>query len=105
KRGDFAPYVFLLTDGFSTDDVASGAREFNAYGAWAGVVACAAGPYADADVLKTITPDVRRFDEITPEALGNFFNFVSQVVTAVGKSVSTGKALSLAPPPNAGDFF
>jgi len=102
-KGDWKPMVFLMTDGGPTDDWQSGLAEFRKrkFGI---VVACAAGPGANTEVLKQITEGVVTLDTADTASLRAFFKWVSasistgsQKVEANGKEV--GGLNELPPPP------
>ena len=58
-RGDWKPFVFIMTDGAVTGDIEDGLEEFNKR-KWGVVVACGAGANADMDELKKITDSFAR---------------------------------------------
>ena len=58
-RGDWKPFVFIMTDGAVTGDIEEGLEEFNKR-KWGVVVACGVGANADMDELKKITDSFAR---------------------------------------------
>jgi uncharacterized protein YegL len=101
-KGDWKPIVFLMTDGRPTDDWQAGLQEFNQ--ARPGmVVACAAGPHADTDILKQITDDVVSLDTADTSTIQAFFKWVSASVTTASQKVdathSDSSHLDDLPPP------
>lgn len=93
-KGDWKPMVFIMTDGGPTDDWQAGLAEFRKrkFGI---VVACAAGPSADAQCLRQITENVVMLDTADTASLRAFFKWVSvsistgsQKVDANGKEVA-----------------
>jgi uncharacterized protein YegL len=66
------------------------------------VIACAAGPGADAHLLKRITEIVVQLDNLQPDELKAFFKWVSSSVSYTSKSVTQVAAdspVTLPPPP------
>ena len=53
-KGDWIPFVFIMTNGAVNGDIEDGLAEFKKRN-WGAVVACAAGADADLDELKKIT--------------------------------------------------
>ena len=58
-KGDWKPFVFIMTNGAVNGDIEEGLEEFNKR-KWGAVVACAAGADADLDELKKITDGFAR---------------------------------------------
>lgn len=101
-KGDWKPLVFIMTDGMPTDDWQAGLQEFKQ--AKTGmVIACAAGPHADTNVLKQITETVVSLDTADKSTIGAFFKWVSASISTSSKKVDVTKAessqLSELPPP------
>lgn len=103
-KGDWKPMVFIMTDGGPTDDWEAGLAEFKKrkFGI---VVACAAGPAADAECLRQITENVVMLDTADTASLRAFFKWVSasistgsQKVDADGKEVAGISELPPVPP-------
>lgn len=101
KKGDWKPIVFIMSDGAPTDNLDKGIaslkeRKFGM------IVACAAGANANVPVLKLITEDVVRLDNLDSESIRAFFKWVSASVSAGSQKVESGKdvtALDELPPP------
>ena len=102
-KGDWKPLVFLMTDGNPTDQWENGLAEFKKVKTGI-VVACAAGPQADVDILKRITNTVVMLDTADASRIREFFKWVSSSVSASSKKIdfspsdSTGPH-DLPPPP------
>jgi len=100
QKGDWKPLIFLMTDGAPTDKWEPQADEMkkNKPGNF---IACAAGAQADEATLKRITDVVVRLNDLQPDALKQFFKWVSASVTTTSTNVAkSGAPLSLpAPPP------
>lgn len=101
QKGDYRPLVFLLTDGQPTDDWLPPAQRLKALGLT--VVACAAGPAADVDLLRQITENVIELKDLEPGSLRVFFQYVSNSIRVASRSVlrsPEGAPLALPEPPS-----
>lgn len=101
QKGDWKPYVFLMTDGMPTDSWESIADEFKSHKI-ANIIAFAAGPHANILNLKRITDILLKSEELSPGALKVFFQWMSQSILLTSKSVKVLKEempLDLPPPP------
>jgi uncharacterized protein YegL len=96
--GAFAPTIFLLSDGFPTDDYRSGIAKLknNNWFKNAIKIAVAIGDYADEDVLAEFTcmrKDESVFKVHTPEALSKLIRFIVVTSSQIGsKSQGAGSA-------------
>ena len=103
QKGDWKPIVFLMTDGASTDDLATGIAAIK--GAKIGaLIACAAGPAADTTELQRITDSVVRLDTTDSNTIRAFFKWVSASIATTSQKVDLNKKetsglLDLPPPP------
>ena len=102
QKGDWKPLVFIMTDGLPTDDWQAGLQEFQS--AKVGmVIACAAGPGADANMLKSVTNDVVSLDTADTATISSFFKWVSASIATTSTKVELSKteasSLSELPPP------
>jgi uncharacterized protein YegL len=105
QKGDWKPLIFLMTDGEPTDnwepaaDVIKAKRPGN-------LIACAAGPNANPNVLKRVTESVVELKSLQPDQLKAFFKWVSssiktasQKIDAAPAATADAAAVNLAPPP------
>jgi len=101
-KGDWKPMVFIMTDGLPTDDWQEALDEFK-QAKTSVVVACAAGPQADTDLLKQITDTVVSLDTADKTTIGAFFKWVSACIATSSKKVDVTSAennqLAELPPP------
>lgn len=99
-KGDWAPMLFVMTDGKPTDTLAYSevAPRVRAFG-FGAVIACAAGPKADPPGLRALTEQVVRLDTLDSAAFTAFFQWVSTTVTSGSMSVGAGASMTLPPPP------
>lgn len=101
KKGDWKPLVFIMSDGAPTDTIENGIAALKERSCGL-VVACAAGQNANVPVLKLITDNVVRLDNLDSESIRAFFKWVSASVSAGSVRVDSGKdvnALDELPPP------
>jgi uncharacterized protein YegL len=101
QKGDWRPLVFLMTDGQPTDSWQAAADRIKKKKP-ANIIACAAGTAADANVLKQITETVVVLNTLTPDALKQFFKWVSSSIKTSSQKVSAGpgeQPVNLPPPP------
>ena len=100
QKGDWKPLIFLMTDGAPTDkwEDAADAIKTKKPGNF---IACAAGSGGDETVLKRMTNIVVKLNDLQPEALKQFFQWVSASVatTSTGVSNRGEAAITLPPPP------
>lgn len=99
-KGDWAPLLFVMTDGKPTDvlaysEVVPRVRAFP----FGSVIACAAGPKADPEGLCRFTDHVVRLDTMDSTAFNAFFQWVSTTVTSGSMSVGATTSITLPPPP------
>lgn len=94
--GDWPPLLFVMTDGKPSDTLAFSeilphiqSRNF------AQIIACAAGPKADASALKRLTDTVVSLDTMDSSAFAGFFQWISATVNANQSQHSS----ALPPPP------
>jgi len=100
QKGDWKPLIFLMTDGAPTDkwEDAADALKTKKPGNF---IACAAGSGADEATLKRITNVVVKLNDLQPDALKQFFQWVSASVATTSTGVANrGEApINLPPPP------
>jgi uncharacterized protein YegL len=91
RKGDYRPLIFLLTDGAPTDawkePVAKlKARTTHKIGTF---VAVGCGPQANMATLKEITDDVIKMSDMNPDALQQFFKWVSSSIQKTSQRIDT----------------
>ncbi|MBD0370235.1 MAG: VWA domain-containing protein [Pyrinomonadaceae bacterium] len=100
QKGDWKPLVFLMTDGQPTDSWEQAADRIKQKRI--NIIACAAGPGADANLLKRITEEVVILNNLQPDTLKAFFKWVSSSIKMTSQSiqqVGPDTPVSLPPPP------
>lgn len=101
-KGDWKPLVFLMTDGQPTDSWRNGLEELRKVKTGM-IVACAAGPGADTNMLKEITEVVVQLDTTDSGTIKAFFKWVSASISTGSQKVDSGQkevgGLSDLPPP------
>jgi uncharacterized protein YegL len=102
QKGDWRPLVFLMTDGLPTDSWEPAADRLKQKKP-ANIIACAAGPAADVNLLKRVTEVVVELKALQPDQLKAFFKWVSSSIKTTSQSVAQVAAdtagVNLAPPP------
>ena len=100
QKGDWRPILIVLTDGKPTDLLAY--REIlpviKNLG-FGNIVACAAGPNADASHLKQLTDTVVSLDTMDAASFAKFFQWVSAAVANSSVSVGAPNNSNDLPPP------
>jgi len=100
-KGDWAPIVYLFTDGKPTDSIdAARARWQRRYGSRAALVAVAIGRYADQAALRSLTEHVVVFDDSIPGGFEVFVRWITESVTMQSQRLgeSGGGKVTLAKP-------
>jgi len=99
-KGDWAPLLFLMTDGSPTDlqvyeeqvlEVKK--RPFGS------IIGCAAGPKAKQQYLSMLTDNVVILDTMDSASFTSFFRWVSSAVSAGSRSQGLVETAPLPPPP------
>ncbi|MDB9313126.1 VWA domain-containing protein [Spirulina sp. CS-785/01] len=101
QKGDWKPLVFLMTDGMPTDRWQQAADRLQKQRT-GNIIACAAGSSADEQLLKRITEIVVKLDNLQPDTLKAFFQWVSSSIQATSNSVvqvMEDAPVDLPPPP------
>lgn len=102
QKGDWKPLVFIMSDGAPTDSLDKGLAAMNER-KFGMVVACAAGADANVPVLKLITDNVVRLDNLDTDSIRAFFKWVSASVSAGSEKIDLTKkevgGLDELPPP------
>ncbi len=85
RKGDYKPLVFIFTDGQPTDNWQDAAQQMKSRSdrKLANVIALGCGTNVDVPTLRCITDTVLLMEDITPENIRQFFQWVSQSVRAV----------------------
>ena len=100
QKGDWRPILIILTDGKPTDLLAySEAIPVIKSLGFGNIVACAAGPKADASYLRQLTDTVASLDTMDASAFAKFFQWVSAAVANSSVSVGAPTAGNDLPPP------
>jgi uncharacterized protein YegL len=99
QKGDWKPLIFLMTDGAPTDKWEPQAEAIRRDKP-GNLIACAAGAQADEVTLKRITDIVVRLNDLQPDALKQFFQWVSASVSTTSTNVAaSGAPFALPTPP------
>ena len=101
QKGDWKPLVFLMTDGQPTDSWEGPATRIK-QARIGNIIACAAGAQADEAPLKRLSETVVKLSTLQPEALKQFFKWVSSPIKMTSQSINqptAGGAVNLPPAP------
>ncbi|MGK7924662.1 MAG: VWA domain-containing protein [Spirulina sp.] len=101
QKGDWKPLIFLMTDGMPTDRWENAADRIKQKRP-GNIIACAAGSNADEQTLKRITEIVVKLNNVRPDTLKAFFQWVSSSIKTTSQSVVQVMAdapINLPPPP------
>lgn len=101
QKGDWAPLLFVMTDGSPTDlqvfeEQISEIRK-RPFG---NIIGCAAGPKAKHQYLSMLTDKVFALDTLDSSAFTSFFKWVSEAVSSGSRSQGLTEAAPLPPPPS-----
>ncbi len=92
-KGDWRPFVFILTDGSPTDTEAfSRAVDAVRHADIGNIIACAAGAKVKIEPLKRITKNVLIMNTISAGDFSNFFEWVSGSIKMTSKSMVLNNA-------------
>jgi len=99
-KGDWAPYLFVMTDGKPSDTQVyqEQCAAMRALG-FANIIGCAAGPKAREEDLKPLCDHVVRLDTMDSGAFAKLFQWVSEVLASGNRSTGTTRTNDLPPPP------
>lgn len=101
-KGDWKPLIFLMTDGQPTDSWKKGLEALRKVKTGI-IVACAAGPGADVNMLKEITEVVVQLDTTDSGTIKAFFKWVSASISTGSQKVDSNQkevaGLDDLPPP------
>ena len=102
-KGDWKPYIFLMTDGLPTDDLQKGIDRLNQVKNKM-VVACAVGQNSDEGQLKSITEIVVKLETADSATITAYLKWVSQSITVGSQQADRGqgddiRAIEDLPPP------
>jgi uncharacterized protein YegL len=91
RKGDYRPLVFLLTDGAPTDAWKEPLAKLKTR---AGIkigslVALGCGPQVNMGTLKEITDDVLRMADMSPDAMQQFFKWVSSSIQKTSQRIES----------------
>lgn len=101
QKGDWRPILIVLTDGKPTDLLVYSETipKIKQLG-FGNIVACAAGPKADASYLKQLSDNVVSLDTMDAVSFAKFFQWVSSAVAQTSVSVGNpSQSIQLPPPP------
>ncbi|MDD2867777.1 VWA domain-containing protein [Neomegalonema sp.] len=99
-KGDWAPYLFVMTDGRPSDVQAFAEQCPVVRGlGFASVIGCVAGPKARREDLEPLCDHVVALDTMDGAGFAGFFRWVTSAIAKGGQSVGVAGATDLPPPP------
>ena len=99
QKGDYRPFVYLMTDGRPTDDVEPAIERWRqGYEKRTALVAVAIGEHADTSVLSRLTEHVILFNHRNPGDFQEMIRWVTASISVQSQAVESGK-VSLAKTP------
>jgi uncharacterized protein YegL len=99
RKGDWKPFVFLITDGYSTDKTDIAASRWQAkYAKKATLIAVSLGKEADFILLKKLTENVIVYEEANKSKYTALIKWISD--TTISQSKSVGEGIENNPLPN-----
>ncbi|WP_026878867.1 TerY-C metal binding domain-containing protein [Ignatzschineria larvae DSM 13226] len=88
QKGDWKPVVYLLTDGYPTDDVKPEIdRWHQSYTNKAKLIAISIGQSANLELLRSLTPDLFLFDETQDKDFRQFIQWITASISMHSQSV------------------
>ena len=100
-KGDWAPLLFVMTDGKPSDTMVFNEQvDVIRQAGFASIVGCGAGPQADLSALKRFCTNVAMLDTLDGAGFEQFFQWVSDVIAVGGRSQGAGTNTDLPPPPD-----
>lgn len=100
EKGDWAPLLFVMTDGSPTDlQVFEEALPQIKKRPFGNIIGCAAGPKAKQQYLAMMTDKVFSLDTMDSASFTSFFKWVSEAVSTGSRSQGIGASAPLPPPP------
>ncbi|MBF0623474.1 MAG: VWA domain-containing protein [Magnetococcales bacterium] len=100
EKGDWAPYLFLMTDGKPSDIqlFEEQCPKIRSIG-FASVIGCVAGPKARKEDLQPLCDHVVFLDTMDSAGFTGFFKWVTVAISGGNKSMGATTTVALPPPP------
>lgn len=102
RKGDWAPLLFVMTDGKPSDTMAfeEAVARIPSLG-FANIIGCAAGPKGERASLEKFCDHVVLLDTLDSATFSQFFKWVSEMIAGGSRSQGVGaRGAELPPPPN-----
>ncbi len=99
-KGDFAPYLFVMTDGRPSDTqlFEQQCPKIRALG-FASIIGCVAGPKAKKEDIAALCDHVVALDTMDSVGFTSLFNWVTAAIASGNRSLGACAAVTLPPPP------
>lgn len=100
EKGDWAPFLFVMTDGKPSDIQAYEEQcpKIRSIG-FASIVGCVAGPKAKKEDLQPLCDAVVALDTMDSAGFTGFFRWVTSAISRGGQSAGSASPATLPPPP------
>lgn len=100
QKGDWAPYLFIMTDGKPSDrqlfdQQCSIVRSIG----FASIIGCVAGPKASKDDMESLCDHVVALDTMDSASFSSLFKWVSAAISSGNRSMGATRSAPLPPPP------
>lgn len=100
QKGDWAPFLFVMTDGKPSDlEVFQKQTEIVRGLGFASIVGCVAGPKASKEALTPLCDHVVALDTMDSAGFSGFFKWVTVAISGGNRSVGPNTDMTLPPPP------
>lgn len=100
QKGDWAPYLFIMTDGKPSDRQLFDQQcpKVRSIG-FASIIGCVAGPKVSKDDMEPLCDHIVTLDTMDSASFTSLFKWVSAAISSGNRSMGTSRNAPLPPPP------